>query len=123
MLMEKKKVKEDEQAKKEERKRKREEAKPNNEKKKKLNKGTITTIKTKTQDKCFQCNNLTLAKFLYCDQCKQKFHPNCIPKSHQEHIPEEEDEMFMCHMCYKEDNESNSCKSVESESDGETETF
>lgn len=56
----------------------------------------------KSQLKCFICNRQK--SDLSCDDCKKVYHSKCIPKSHQQHIPELEDnDQFLCHECYKED--------------------
>ena len=39
---------------------------------------------------------------LHCGDCNNAFHKKCIPNYHKEHFPISEDEdEFLCHMCYK----------------------
>ncbi|CAF4946361.1 unnamed protein product [Pieris macdunnoughi] len=40
-----------------------------------------------------------------CDMCSAIFHVKCIPAKHQQHVPEDlRIDLFICHVCYKEDN-------------------
>ncbi|KAI4468159.1 hypothetical protein MML48_2g00017945 [Holotrichia oblita] len=80
---------------KERKKREREEAKAAKTQKKMMK-------SVKIQLKCFICNRQK--SDLSCDDCKKVYHSKCIPKSHQQHIPYLEDnDQFLCHQCYKED--------------------
>lgn len=48
------------------------------------------------------CLKTINGKFLCCDECKKTYLKSCIPKKYKEHIPEEHDDTFLCHQCYKE---------------------
>ncbi|XP_030753136.1 uncharacterized protein LOC115880147 isoform X2 [Sitophilus oryzae] len=91
-----------EETKKLERKRQREE-KMSTAKNKKLHKS-----ETK-YNQCFICKkSIIKGRRLKCDTCKKDFHERCIPKSHKDHIPVEDDDLFLCHICYKEESDDNS---------------
>lgn len=92
----------EEEQKKEERKRKREAVKEANKQKSKVSKGNGNT------EKCLVCTKLVKSKVvLRCDECKNVFHKNCIPSTHKKHIPDEEDDdIFLCQNCYKEESDS-----------------
>lgn len=118
-------LKEKQEKEKEERKRKREV---------KLNdkKNTIKQNKQKNKKQkgkenkilCHMCHSDGTndnAKTLQCDECKHYFHKNCIPKRHHHNIYDDEEETFLCHQCYKEDNGSDSdiSETVKDASDSE----
>lgn len=108
-------LKENEEKQKEERKRKRQE-KVNAKKETSTLKGkSQIRKKTKENKVCFVCkNNILLeANVIQCDNCKCYFHEQCIPKKHRQFIvdSDEPDEIFLCHVCYK---ESESDASMES---------
>jgi hypothetical protein len=51
---------------------------------------------------CFVCKRICLKqKELLCSSCNKMCHQSCVPKNHEENLPEE-DEMseFICHKCY-----------------------
>ena len=58
-----------------------------------------------------------------CSECHCGFHKPCVPKSYQQHIPEEEGDSYLCHNCYHvteyTDDENNEVNDVESDSDEE----
>lgn len=56
---------------------------------------------------CGVCLKMIRSQYeLHCDDCTKCFHKLCIPKSHRIHIPNEEDDKYLCHNCYKEESES-----------------
>lgn len=59
-------------------------------------------------NQCFVCEkSIIKGRRSKCDTCKKQFHERCIPKSHKNHIPEEDDDLFLCHICYKEESDDN----------------
>ncbi|CAG9762536.1 unnamed protein product [Ceutorhynchus assimilis] len=110
----KKAIKLEEENKKIERKRKREEkaATKTNLKNKKVCKSNQNKINAI----CSVCKKrLTKSKHWTCNSCHKKFHNLCIPKKHKEHVPDIGDEdLFMCHNCYEEENDEDSTISEES---------
>ncbi|CAG4936559.1 unnamed protein product [Parnassius apollo] len=120
----------EEEAAKEERKRLREEKKKEKENsipKKKIKKKSDGKSKTKiieedickententyevNEQKVFRdfCSNLITSRVIECNQCKKRFHLNCIPSYHRLHVPVEDEDQFLCHMCYRESNTDSS---------------
>lgn len=71
---------------------------------------------------CKVWNHIIKTKLkLQCDDCKALFHKKCVLRTHMEHIPNDLDgDIFLCHMCYKEDSDSASCiSSIRHEEDDE----
>lgn len=50
-----------------------------------------------------------------CDDCKAVFHLSCVPSTHKKHIPVEDDDMYLCHTCYKEESEDDCSESEKEE--------
>lgn len=97
-----------EQQEKEERKRKREEkvnSKCDDRKNIKKPKRKIFKKEKENLKNCFVCLEKIKRDELQCDECKNYFHKLCVPKKHKELImfDEDEDEIYLCHHCYKED--------------------
>lgn len=40
-------------------------------------------------------------KGLKCGVCEREFHSNCVPSYHRIHIPNDDEDEFMCHLCYR----------------------
>lgn len=101
----------EEEHKKLERKRKREASKANKENKKKCQATVIPN--------CFICKkNILKTMALSCDSCKNDFHRRCVPKVHAKHIPDEDDDdLFICHICYKEESEDEADEVKDNEED------
>jgi hypothetical protein len=38
---------------------------------------------------------------LACSLCNKLFHKKCVPHHHKMHIPEEEEDSYVCHMCFQ----------------------
>jgi hypothetical protein len=114
--------KQEEEAAKQERKRLREEKKiqkdavPKKIPKRKENKTTANKVTNKNKLACCDyCLSPINKRIIACSQCKKIFHFNCIPSSHRQHIPENDDnDPFMCHMCYRESNTDTSDNDSES---------
>ncbi|CAG9769938.1 unnamed protein product [Ceutorhynchus assimilis] len=44
--------------------------------------------------------------YFKCDSCKKYIHRHCVSKKHKNHVPDlEDDDLFMCHICYKEESD------------------
>lgn len=113
MFEKKRTLKEKEEKEKEERKRKREEKlnaikemkRKNGENKKKRKEQPKNKKGKENVNSRFVCHYRIHTFELQCDECKNYFHRFWIPKYHRQHISDEtdEDEIFLCHICYKED--------------------
>lgn len=57
---------------------------------------------------CDFCLSPIKKRIIECNQCQKKYHLNCIPTAHRVHVPEEDDDSFLCHMCYRESNSDSS---------------
>ncbi|CAG9771655.1 unnamed protein product [Ceutorhynchus assimilis] len=61
-----------------------------------------------TNGNCFVCTKQLFKNSHYfkCDSCKKYIHRHCVPKKHKNHVPDlEDDDLFMCHLCYKEESD------------------
>ncbi|CAG9761625.1 unnamed protein product [Ceutorhynchus assimilis] len=61
-----------------------------------------------TNGNCFVCTKQLYKNSHYfkCDSCKKYIHRHCVPKKHKNHVPDLEDvDLFMCHICYKEESD------------------
>ena len=62
-----------------------------------------------TNQICEICKkNTKPANEIRCDQCKKFYLSKCVPHFHKMHVPEENDNYFLCHCCYKEQDSNNS---------------
>lgn len=118
MFQEQKQKKEMEMKTKEERKKTREEnklKKENAKKQKKTNKETPHATNA-----CKVCKQSTkTTNRVVCDMCSCIFHIRCVPAKHQKHVPEDiAIDMFICHNCYKED-DNDTIEDLSSEKDSE----
>lgn len=112
MFEKKKELKEREENEKKERKRKREEkllSKPvGKSQNKKKRQSLISNNENKGIVYCFVCKNTILEDSkIQCEECKKYSHKLCVPKKHQQFIcdgEDNDDEVYLCHLCYKEDN-------------------
>jgi hypothetical protein len=84
--------------------------------KRKENKTTANKVTNKNKLACCDyCLSPITKRIIASSQCKKIFHFNCIPSSHRQHIPENDDnDPFMCHMCYRESNTDTSDNDSES---------
>ncbi|KAF2886516.1 hypothetical protein ILUMI_19655 [Ignelater luminosus] len=49
-------------------------------------------------------------------QNNKDFHVQCIPQKHRDHVPcEDDNDPFLCHICYKEESETGEDKEIEHE--------
>nr|CAH7716029.1 unnamed protein product [Callosobruchus chinensis] len=57
---------------------------------------------------CSVCKTLIgKQKTWQCDTCKRSMHNSCVPKKHQKHLPDVDDnDIFLCHNCYEEGSET-----------------
>ncbi|KAJ2941454.1 hypothetical protein O0L34_g3672 [Tuta absoluta] len=62
----------------------------------------IAKIKKNTvsSQTCYNCSNHIKHVALECSECHHMFHKSCVPKSHREHIPEDEGDKYLCDNCY-----------------------
>lgn len=55
---------------------------------------------------CYVCTK-TVKQGSKCSKCDKAFHNSCIPVKHRENIPDDSDEdLFLCHICYTVQDES-----------------
>lgn len=57
---------------------------------------------------CTICSKTTKSgNRVVCDMCKLIYHTKCVPDKHKIHLSEELDiDLFICHLCYKDDDEN-----------------
>lgn len=58
------------------------------------------TKKEVEKEVCQKCKKIVKKMFLRCGNCRDVFHFTCVPKKHKIHVPEEEEDDFLCHNCY-----------------------
>ncbi|KAJ9579458.1 hypothetical protein L9F63_000669 [Diploptera punctata] len=76
-----------------------------------------TNVKRVLFPSCSLCKKvITLKENTTCSECHKLFHKTCIPKAHQIHIPQNDEDDFLCHICYKEDNSDSSYECEDSDS-------
>lgn len=119
MFQEQKQKKEIEIKTKEERKKTREENKIKKAKAKKEKK-CVNKETPQTTNACKVCTMSTkTTNRVVCDMCSSIFHIRCVPAKHQKHVPEDiAIDMFVCHHCYKED-DNDTIEDISSEKDSE----
>lgn len=95
---------------KEERKRVREEMKT-----KKENVNPCKKKIKETTNACKICSKPTkTSNRLCCDICSSIFHVKCVPNKHQQHVPEDITiDLYLCHVCYSEENDDDDNISLE----------
>lgn len=70
---------------------------------------------------CKICEKITKSvNRVVCDMCCSIFHVKCVPPRHKIHVPEDiHIDLFICHVCYKEDKNGDSDdENTENDEDG-----
>nr|XP_053614254.1 uncharacterized protein LOC128677433 [Plodia interpunctella] len=100
---------------KDQRKCERQEKKQKKEMKKKENLNNQVKPKTSNTNACKICLKVTkITNRLSCDMCSCIFHVKCIPDKHKQHVPEDIlIDLFICHNCYKEEDEDDDTIRIE----------
>lgn len=62
----------------------------------------LGAVVMKPPAKCAVCNVAIVKNGIDCSVCTNKYHMQCIPKRHKEHIPDNSDvNLYLCHLCYR----------------------